>query len=37
MRDEDYDPKLHTATLSADEAVASLILCTVHDGVQSVS
>ena len=37
MRDEDYDPKLHTATLSAVEAVASLILCTVHDGIQSVS
>ena len=36
-RDGDCNPKLHMATLSAIEAVASLILCTVHDGIQSVS
>ena len=35
--DEDYNPNLHTAALSATEVVASLIPCTVHDGIQLVS
>ncbi len=34
IRDGDCNPKLYMATLSAFEAVASLIPCTVHDGVQ---
>ena len=37
MGDEDYNRNQYLATLSATEVVASLIPCTVHDGVQSVS